>query len=49
MQFHTAMLSARSLRDGIHAQHFPSIVSVARLGSADKAAIGTGGAILPPL
>jgi hypothetical protein len=36
MQFHTAML------DGIHAQNFPSIVSVARLGNADKAAIGTG-------
>ena len=36
MQFNTAML------DGIHAQNFPSIVSVARPGSADKVAIGTG-------
>lgn len=49
MKFHTAMLSARSPHDGIHTQNFPSVVSVARLGSADKAAIGTGELYFRPL
>ena len=35
--------------DGIHAQNFPSIVSVARPGSADKVAIETGELYCRPL